>query len=99
MNQYQILAHERKWPFLVAIDEAPTEPSPKALPGFLGSLASPLTYPVAIDSTGQVADGYQVKNQPWLALTSTSGKILWSHDGWLPLSKIEATMAKYFPHS
>jgi hypothetical protein len=25
-----------------------------------------------------------VQDQPWLALVSATGKIIWSHDGWLP---------------
>jgi thiol-disulfide isomerase/thioredoxin len=36
--------------------------------------------PVAIDSSGRVADGYQVQDQPWYVLTSASGRILWHHD-------------------
>jgi hypothetical protein len=31
-----------------------------------------------------MADGYGVQDQPWLDLVSASGKVLWSHDGWLP---------------
>ncbi len=53
-------------------------------------IGQPLAYPVALDETGRVADGYGVQDQPWLVLTSASGKIVWSHDGWLPLTTLEA---------
>jgi cytochrome c biogenesis protein CcmG/thiol:disulfide interchange protein DsbE len=32
---------------------------------------------VGVDTTGRVADGYQVQGVPWLVLTSAKGKILW----------------------
>jgi cytochrome c biogenesis protein CcmG, thiol:disulfide interchange protein DsbE len=54
--------------------------------GFLDRLPRPLSYPVAIDRTGQVADGYEVQGVPWLVLTSATGRILWywevSTSGW-----------------
>ena len=31
-----------------------------------------------------------VQDQPWFVLTSATGKVLWSHDGWLPLSALES---------
>jgi cytochrome oxidase Cu insertion factor (SCO1/SenC/PrrC family) len=73
---------------LVAIDEADVEPSAQALPGFLRTIPGlvGLTYPVAVDPDGRVADGYGVQNSPWLTLVSGSGRILWSYDvgdeGW-----------------
>lgn len=87
-NQYQAIANKNNWPSVIAVDEAPTEPSGHALISYLATLPSPLRFPVAIDTTGQVADGYGVQDQPWLTLTSSSGQILWSHDGWLPLDKL-----------
>ena len=45
-----------------------------------------LSYPVAVDPDGRVADGYGVQDSPWLTLVSGSGKILWRYDvatqGW-----------------
>jgi len=74
-------------PPLTAVDEASVEPSARALPAFLHGLARPLSYPIGIDRTGQIADGYEVQDQPWYALTSAGGQILWSYDvstqGWL----------------
>jgi cytochrome c biogenesis protein CcmG/thiol:disulfide interchange protein DsbE len=68
------------------VDEGSVEPSPAALTSFLGHLRRPLSYPVAIDRSGQVADGYEVQGVPWLVLTSPTGRIAWSRDvstsGW-----------------
>ncbi len=57
---------------------------------FLARLGRPLGYPVALDTTGRLADGYGVQDQPWFVLTSSSGKIVWKHDGWLPVAALEA---------
>jgi cytochrome oxidase Cu insertion factor (SCO1/SenC/PrrC family)/thiol-disulfide isomerase/thioredoxin len=67
----------RRLPSLTAVDEGSVEPSRRALPSFLAQLPQPLRYPVAIDTTGRVADGYEVQGVPWLVLTSASGQILW----------------------
>jgi len=87
LNQYAASAGRAGLPGLAAVDEASVEPSSTALGTFLGSLSPTLDYPVAIDATGQVADGYEVGDEPWLVLTSASGQILWSDDvstnGWL----------------
>jgi hypothetical protein len=42
-----------------------------------------------------VADGYQVQDQPWFALVSASGKIVWTHDGWLPWPSLEAAVKQH----
>jgi cytochrome oxidase Cu insertion factor (SCO1/SenC/PrrC family) len=72
---------------LVAVDEANVEPSAQALPNFLRRIPGlGLTYPVAVDPDGRIADGYDVQDSPWLTLVSGTGKILWSYDvavkGW-----------------
>jgi cytochrome oxidase Cu insertion factor (SCO1/SenC/PrrC family)/thiol-disulfide isomerase/thioredoxin len=86
LNRYQAFAGRSKLPALIAVDEASVEPSPSALPRFLHALPHPLSYPVAIDQSGRVADGYRVQDQPWLEVTSNSGQFLWYHDvstaGW-----------------
>ena len=50
------------------------------------TLRQPLSYPVAIDDSGQVADGYGVQGVPWFVLTSADGKVIWSWEvstsGW-----------------
>ncbi|HWC84925.1 MAG TPA: redoxin domain-containing protein [Solirubrobacteraceae bacterium] len=80
VNRYRAAAARAHLPPVVGVDEGSVEPSSTALPRLLTSLARPLTYPVAIDATGRVADGYQVQDEPWFVLTSGSGRILWSYD-------------------
>jgi cytochrome c biogenesis protein CcmG/thiol:disulfide interchange protein DsbE len=87
LNGYQSTAAATGLPKLTAVDEASVEPSARALPDFLAKLHRPLSYPVAIDRTGRLADGYGVQDEPWFVLTSSSGRILWYEDastsGWL----------------
>jgi cytochrome oxidase Cu insertion factor (SCO1/SenC/PrrC family)/thiol-disulfide isomerase/thioredoxin len=86
LDRYVTMAASSRGPALTAIDEGTVEPSPAALPALLRSLARPLNYPVAIDRTGRVADGYEVEDEPWLVLVSAKGRILWHYDistsGW-----------------
>jgi cytochrome oxidase Cu insertion factor (SCO1/SenC/PrrC family) len=89
-NAYQAAARRGGLPPLVAVDETAVEPSAQAVRGYLRSLGASLSYPVALDSSGRVADGYGVQDQPWFVLVSASGKVLWSHDGWLPLPALES---------
>jgi cytochrome oxidase Cu insertion factor (SCO1/SenC/PrrC family) len=89
-NAYTAAARKQGLPPLVAVDETVTEPSVQAVRSYLSGLGTPLAYPVALDTTGRVADGYGVQDQPWLVLVSASGKILWSHDGWVSLPALEA---------
>ena len=62
---------------------------------YLRSLGTSLDYPVALDTSGRVADGYGVQDQPWFALVSASGKIVWSHDGWLSQSALQAAVRQH----
>jgi hypothetical protein len=85
LNGYQAAAKRSGLPLLLAVDEGKVESSPQALPRFLHSLPHPLEYPVAVDASGRVADGYQVQDSPWLELVSASGRYLFSQDladGW-----------------
>jgi cytochrome oxidase Cu insertion factor (SCO1/SenC/PrrC family)/thiol-disulfide isomerase/thioredoxin len=81
-------------PALTAIDEGSIEPSASALGQFIKTLPRPLTYPLAIDSSGRVADGYEVQGEPWFVLTSPSGRIVWywqvSTSGWLGTRALKA---------
>jgi hypothetical protein len=90
VNAYMTAARRDGLPQLVAVDEAVVEPSAQAVRSYLRNLGTTLDYPVALDATGRVADGYGVQDQPWFALVSASGKIIWSHDGWLPATALEA---------
>ena len=86
LNAYQEQAVRHHLPTLVAVDEGSVEPSPRALPRFLASLRAPLRFPVVVDSSGRVADGYEVQDEPWLTLVSRSGSFLYYRDvgagGW-----------------
>jgi len=91
-NAYVAAARRDHLPQLVAVDETVVEPSAQQVRSYLASLGTPLAYPVALDTTGRVADGYGVQDQPWFALVNASGKIIWSHDGWLPLPALESAV-------
>jgi cytochrome oxidase Cu insertion factor (SCO1/SenC/PrrC family) len=89
LDGYATAARGGRLPGLVAVDEAATEPSPALVSAFVKGLGQPLAYPVAADATGRLADGYGVQDQPWFTLVSASGRIVWQHDGWLPLAALE----------
>jgi cytochrome oxidase Cu insertion factor (SCO1/SenC/PrrC family) len=94
LNRYQAAAAREGLPPLVAVDEAGVEPSPGALPRFLRNLPKPLSFPVAVDDSGRVADGYRVQDSPWLTLVSGSGRFLFYYDvsvkGWPTLPQLRA---------
>jgi len=93
LNAYQAAASRSGLPPLAAIDEGGIEPSATALPGFLAGLGQPLSYPVAIDGDGRVADGYGVQGVPWFALATATGKVVWSREvtvsGWPSTASLE----------
>ena len=93
-NAYVAAARRDGLPPLVAVDETVVESSAQTVRSYLRNLGTPLNYPVALDTTGRVADGYGVQDQPWFALVSASGKIIWSHDGWLPLPALESAVKR-----
>ncbi len=88
LNGYVKDAAAKHLPALTAVDETVTETSKAAVASFLGTVG-PLDYPVGLDETGRLADGYGVQDQPWLVLVNAAGKITWQHDGWVPVSTIE----------
>jgi hypothetical protein len=94
LNDYVRYAAAHHLPALAAVDETVTEPSVLAVRSYLGSVGA-LHYPVALDQSGRVADGYGVQDQPWLVLVSASGKIVWSHDGWMPESALEKAVTAH----
>ncbi len=71
---------------MTAVDEASVEPSPATLTSFLRRLPEPLSYPVAIDRSGRVGDGYEALGLPWFVLTSATGQLLYYQEvstaGW-----------------
>jgi len=88
LNTYAKAAAKSHLPALTAVDETVTEPSVATVNSYLHTLG-PLDYPVALDKSGRVADGYGVQDQPWLVLVNAAGKITWSHDGWVSLAALE----------
>jgi cytochrome oxidase Cu insertion factor (SCO1/SenC/PrrC family)/thiol-disulfide isomerase/thioredoxin len=93
LDHYQTLAARTGLPKLTAVDEASVEPSAGTLTKFLHGLTHPLSYPVAIDRSGKIADGYQVQGVPWFVLTSPTGQILYYREvsvaGW-PTTRVLA---------
>ena len=102
LNRYQALARRTGLPPLVAVDEAGVEAAPRALARFLRSLPHHLSYPVAVDRSGTVADGYRVQDSPWLELVSAQGRFLFYEDlavkGWPTtkqlVARVRAAQAK-----
>jgi cytochrome oxidase Cu insertion factor (SCO1/SenC/PrrC family)/thiol-disulfide isomerase/thioredoxin len=86
LNGYEAIAARSGLPQLTAVDEASVEPSSSTLTDFLRRLPQPLSYPVAIDKSGKLADGYEVLGLPWFVLVSSTGKILYYREvstaGW-----------------
>jgi cytochrome oxidase Cu insertion factor (SCO1/SenC/PrrC family) len=94
LNSYTAYASANHLPAVTAVDETVSEPSLAAVQSYLSSVGK-LSYPVGLDKTGRVADGYQVQDQPWLALVNASGKITWQHDGWVSLPDLEKAAAAH----
>jgi cytochrome oxidase Cu insertion factor (SCO1/SenC/PrrC family)/thiol-disulfide isomerase/thioredoxin len=94
LNRYAGTAAGTGLPAPTAVDEGSVEPSPSTLHDFLSGLPRPPSYPVGIDTSGRVADGYEVEGQPWFVLTSTNGTILWywnvDTQGWLSTARLAA---------
>ena len=86
LNRYQAIAARTGLPRLTAVDEASVEPSSQTPTDFLRRLTHPLSYPVALDERGKLADGYEVLGLPWFVLTSPTGRILYYREvstvGW-----------------
>ena len=86
LNRYQAIAARSGLPPLTAVDEGSVEPNSSTLTRFLGRLPHPLSYPVAVDRSGKVADGYEVLGLPWFVLVSPTGRILYYREvstaGW-----------------
>jgi cytochrome oxidase Cu insertion factor (SCO1/SenC/PrrC family)/thiol-disulfide isomerase/thioredoxin len=86
LSRYQQVAARTGLPQLTAVDEASVEPSLKTPTEFLAHLPHPLSYPVALDESGKLADGYEVLGLPWFVLTSSTGQLLYYREvstaGW-----------------
>lgn len=89
LDSYAALARRHGWPTPVAVDVMTIEPSLAAARRVLTPLAATLRTPIVEDSSGSIADGYDVGDLPWFVLSSPSGKVVWSHDGWLSASDLK----------
>lgn len=103
LNAYARLARRRGLPPITAVDEASVEPGPQALRSFLAGMH--LDYPVAIDTTGRLADGYGVTGEPWFVLavpgahdttTDPTATTPWTQEiytqGWPTLKTLASTI-------
>lgn len=96
LNQYQAAAKRHHLPSLVAIDEAPVEPNPTAMPR-LAKQAGRLTYPILVDQNGSVATAVGVQDLAWYALVNAKGRVIWAHDAsyqWLSPAVLEQDVAR-----
>ena len=93
LERYQHEALSRGLPTVVGIDEIPAEPARDALARLLHQTGR-LSYPVVADTSGRVADGYRVRDLPWIEFTSPSGHILDRHDGWLSTGSLARAAAQ-----
>ena len=97
LNRYQAIAKRTGLPPLLAVDEGRVEASPQALSRFLRALPRRLSYPVVVDRSGALADGYRVDDSPWLELVSNQGRFLFFEDlaakGWPRLHELRGTVA------
>ncbi len=94
LNQYASDAKKHGWPQPMLVDEAATEGSPNALRTYVSTLPT-LHYPAVIDVTGEAADAVTAQDLPWIALVNAQGKVLYTHDGFLPLKTLEQQIAKH----
>jgi cytochrome oxidase Cu insertion factor (SCO1/SenC/PrrC family) len=92
LNAYAKAAASKHLPELAAVDETVTEPSAAAVTSYLHQVGT-LSYPVALDESGRLADGYGAQDQPWLVLVNKAGKIVWQHDGWVSMPELEKAAA------
>jgi cytochrome c biogenesis protein CcmG/thiol:disulfide interchange protein DsbE len=72
LDGYETYAEAHGLPTLIAVDEGAVEPNPDAVKTFLKGMR--LNYPVVVDRTGQLADGYGVQGEPWFVLTVPSAQ-------------------------
>jgi len=93
LDQYGADARRKGLPTPVAIDELPTESSASSAQTELAGLSTGIRTPVVEDTNGRLGDGYQVEDLPWYSLSSPSGEIIWSHDGWLAPAELEKQVA------
>jgi cytochrome oxidase Cu insertion factor (SCO1/SenC/PrrC family) len=94
LASYQRQAVRHGWPSVVALDETQTESNAAVLPKLLAAAGGGrLGYPVAADTSGLMADGYGAADLPWIEIVSPAGRVVFSHDGWLPEQALARAVA------
>jgi cytochrome oxidase Cu insertion factor (SCO1/SenC/PrrC family) len=94
LNDYQRLAVQKGLPSVVAVDLATTETQHGSLVQTLAALGAQPRFPIVLDQSGGLADGYGAQDAPWFALTGRTGAPGWQHDGWLTTAALEKAVAK-----
>ena len=94
LNTYQRLAVQQGLPSLVAVDLTTTEPQHGSLVQTLAALGAQPRFPIVLDQSGGLADGYGAQDAPWLSLTGRTGAPVWEHDGWLTAAALQRAVAK-----
>lgn len=97
LDTYAAAAKSGSVPPLTVVDVTSTEPSVTQAQAVVKGLASTPSYPIVMDESGRVADAYDVQDIPWIALVK-NGKVIWSHDGWVPASKLEQDVTQALSH-
>jgi thiol-disulfide isomerase/thioredoxin len=92
LKRYQSLAIKHGLPQLTSIDEGSVDPH-GALQAFTRALPSKLNYPIGIDTSGRLGDGYEADGQPWLMEVNSTGQIAFYYSvaalGWPTTAKLE----------
>ncbi|MGH8226280.1 MAG: SCO family protein [Steroidobacteraceae bacterium] len=94
LDGYATLARQHGWPTPAAINELATEGSDTVARQAIAHLAARIRTPIVEDAQGRLGDGYGVQDLPWFVLTSSSGRILWHHDGWLSSQRLAAKVGE-----
>jgi cytochrome oxidase Cu insertion factor (SCO1/SenC/PrrC family) len=79
---------------LVDVGPVETAAGEKALASLVTKAGNP-RLKLALDPYGRTADAYQVADIPWLVLVSAKGRILWSHDGFIPAPALAAAVHQH----
>lgn len=86
--------HDR-YPQVVAVDLRMSESSTSHVVQYAHKLK--LSFPVALDNHGKIADMYGVSGIPTQVLVSSSGHILWYHQGLIPWAALVQALHQHLP--